>query len=85
MASTELTLVVAATLTNGIGLKGGLPWRMPREMAYFAKVTTSTAGAGRAKNAVIMGRKSWESIPQKFRPLKDRLNVVISRQIDYDL
>jgi dihydrofolate reductase len=79
-ASPQLTLVVAATLANGIGAQGALPWRLPREMAYFAKVTReggpTTEGI---PNAVIMGRKTWESIPRKFRPLKDRLNVVISR------
>lgn len=50
-------------------------------MAYFAKVT----GGGSKKNAVIMGRKSWEGIPDKFRPLKGRVNVVISRQEDYSM
>lgn len=52
-------------------------------MAYFARVT-STAPEGR-KNAVIMGRKTWESIPANFRPLSKRLNVVISRNKDYEL
>ncbi|KKA28125.1 hypothetical protein TD95_000990 [Thielaviopsis punctulata] len=82
MAVPELTLIVAATKSMGIGAKGTLPWTgLKKEMAYFARVTKrvpSTAPAG-AINAVIMGRKTWESIPPRFRPLKDRLNVVISR------
>lgn len=79
-----LTLIVAATRTNGIGISSrGLPWRLSAEMAYFVRVT-SAAPAGKT-NAVVMGRKSWESIPTKFRPLKNRLNVVISSQHDYDL
>ncbi|QRV76318.1 dihydrofolate reductase domain-containing protein [Ceratobasidium sp. AG-Ba] len=88
----QLTLVVAATLNNGIGVRGGLPWRLPREMAYFAQVTKSAgisssdpSSIQQEKNAVIMGRKSWESIPTKFRPLKDRLNVVISSQRELEL
>lgn len=79
----ELTLIAAATLTNGIGINGGLPWRLPKEMAYFAKATTTAPQ--RATNAVIMGRKSWESIPLKYRPLPQRFNVVVSRTPQYDL
>jgi dihydrofolate reductase len=76
-----LTLIVATTSNLGIGLKGALPWRLRSEMQYFARVTTRVApnSPNGSKNAVIMGRKTWESIPTKFRPLKNRLNVVISR------
>jgi len=80
---TKLTLIVAATVSNGIGQNARLPWRLPREMAYFARVT-SNAPEG-SMNAVVMGRNTWESIPTKFRPLKDRVNVVISRNASYDL
>lgn len=79
----HLTIIVAATKTNGIGQHGKLPWRLSKEMAYFARVT-STAPEER-KNAVIMGRKTWESIPANFRPLSKRLNVVISHSKDYEL
>lgn len=78
---TSLTLIVAATLANGIGQGSRLPWRLPQEMAYFARVTTA-APEGSA-NAVIMGRNTWESIPPKFRPLKQRKNIVISSNADY--
>ncbi|KAF1987960.1 hypothetical protein K402DRAFT_428524 [Aulographum hederae CBS 113979] len=82
-----LTLIVAATSkTFGIGKNGSLPWRLKAEMKYFARVTTrvpSTA-ASNARNAVIMGRKTWESIPPKFRPLKDRVNVVLSKSGNID-
>lgn len=77
----SFTLIVAATLSNGIGQSARLPWRLPQEMAYFARVTTA-APAG-TKNAVIMGRNTWESIPPKFRPLKERVNVVISSNAEY--
>jgi dihydrofolate reductase len=73
-------MIVAATATTrGIGRGGALPWRLPGDMAYFKKATIGTTAAGR-QNAVIMGRVTWESIPAKFRPLPDRLNVIITRQ-----
>jgi dihydrofolate reductase len=74
-----LTIIVAATRSMGIGLRGSLPWQgLKNEMAYFARVTSSSPVPGET-NAVIMGRKTWQSIPPKFRPLKNRVNVVISR------
>lgn len=81
----SLTLIAAMTRANGIGVSGGLPWRLSKEMAHFRRATSVTgepaasSGAKREqRNAVIMGRKTWESIPGKFRPLKGRINVVIS-------
>jgi len=90
MLPVELTLIVAAMRNMGIGRAGTLPWTgLKQEMAYFARVTKRTSTlAGQdssdtvspvTKNAVIMGRKTWHSIPGKFRPLKGRLNVVLSR------
>lgn len=82
MLPLELTLVLAATRDMGIGLRGTLPWTgLKKEMAYFARVTKRLPPSVESPvmNAVIMGRKTWESIPPKFRPLKGRLNVVISR------
>jgi len=90
----NLTLIVAATPKNGIGKNGALPWPMlKKEMAYFARVTkrvpattssstssTSNDSTSRRQNAVLMGRKTYLSIPPKFRPLKDRTNIVISSQ-----
>ncbi|TFK57103.1 hypothetical protein OE88DRAFT_1722112 [Heliocybe sulcata] len=78
-----LTLIVAATRNNGIGRNGGLPWRLPQEMKYFARVTTE-APEGHI-NATIMGRNTWESIPPKFRPLRNRINVVVSHNKEYQL
>ncbi|KAK7468876.1 dihydrofolate reductase [Stygiomarasmius scandens] len=79
----RLTLIVAATRTNGIGKEARLPWQLPKEMSYFANVTTN-APEGK-KNAVIMGRKTWESIPKKYRPLPKRINFIVSRKEDYVL
>lgn len=82
MPPLELTLVLAATRDMGIGMRGTLPWTgLKKEMAYFARVTKRLPSSVEppALNAVIMGRRTWESIPPKFRPLKGRLNIVISR------
>jgi dihydrofolate reductase len=75
------SIVVAADERRGIGKAGGLPWRLPAEMAYFKRLT-SEAAAGQ-QNAVIMGRATYESIAPKFRPLANRLNVVLSREPSY--
>lgn len=84
----SLTLILAATPSLGIGKGGTLPWpQLKKEMGYFARVTKrvstpSSTGGKRRVNAVLMGRKTWDSIPPKFRPLKDRLNIVITRNAD---
>jgi dihydrofolate reductase len=76
--SRRFSIVVAAAANSGIGRAGQLPWRLPGDLAFFKRVTSQVTGAGR--NAVIMGRKTWDSIPSKFRPLPGRLNIVISSQ-----
>merc|ERR1719225_2033744 len=79
----KFNLIVAACGKSlGIGLNGELPWRLKSEMKYFAETTSRTTDPDKI-NAVIMGRKTWESIPLKFRPLKNRFNVVLSRQPNY--
>ena len=75
----SFTIIVAATSSRlGIGLKGSLPWRLKKEMAYFKSVTIHNPE--NLTNVVIMGRKCWESIPSKFRPLPNRHNIVLSRK-----
>lgn len=70
-----INIVVAITGNGGIGLKGGLPWpHLKTDMALFSKRTT-----GRGRNAVLMGKNTWFSIPENRRPLKNRKNIVISR------
>jgi len=72
-------------LLLGIGHRGGLPWNLPGDMKHFRDVTTATVDDGSSssnnnkKNAVVMGRRTWESITPKFRPLKGRINVVLTR------
>lgn len=64
----------------GIGKNNDLPWRLGGDLRYFAKITI---GAG--NNAVLMGRNTWISLPEKFRPLPGRLNAVLSPENDLDL
>jgi dihydrofolate reductase len=77
----KFEIVVAADEARGIGRQGGLPWKLPGDMALFKRLT-SEAPEGQV-NAVVMGRKTYESIPPRFRPLRGRLNVVLSRQPDF--
>ncbi|KAF7117409.1 hypothetical protein CNMCM5793_006354 [Aspergillus hiratsukae] len=84
--SQPLTLIVATTpirttenLRLGIGLNGTLPWpRIKTDMAFFARVTSRPPRPG-TTNAIIMGRKTYDSLPQHLRPLAKRVNVVVSR------
>jgi dihydrofolate reductase len=66
-----IALVVAwAGRDRVIGRDGGLPWRLPSDMQHFKELTTG--------GTVVMGRRTWESIPDRFRPLPDRRNIVLS-------
>lgn len=75
-----LTIMVAATPDNGIGQGGKIPWHIRKDLSCFSHVT-SAAPDGKF-NALIMGRGTWESLPG---PLKNRLNVVLSRYSEYPL
>ena len=68
-------IIVAATKKFGIGLNNKLPWRIPEDLKHFSKTTI-----GKGNNAIIMGRKTWESIGSK--PLPKRHNIIISTTID---
>ncbi|CAH1425899.1 unnamed protein product [Lactuca virosa] len=77
-------VVVAATKTMGIGKDGKLPWRLPSDLKFFKNLTMTTADPAK-KNAVIMGRKTWESIPVQHRPLPGRLNVILTRSESFHI
>ncbi|KAI3969903.1 hypothetical protein MKX01_038371 [Papaver californicum] len=77
-------VVVAATRSMGIGKDGKLPWRLPSDLKFFKEVTMGTSDPSK-KNAVVMGRKTWESIPMEYRPLPGRLNVVLTRSGSFDI
>ena len=70
-----LHLIYARSRNNVIGVNGDLPWHLPEDLAHFKQTTLG--------QPVIMGRVTWQSIPEKFRPLSGRTNVVVSRQHDF--
>ncbi|CAK7346329.1 unnamed protein product [Dovyalis caffra] len=76
-------VVVAATRDMGIGKDGKLPWRLPSDIKFFKEITLATSDPGK-RNSVLMGRKTWESIPLKYRPLPGRLNVVLTRSFEIE-
>ncbi|TIC73253.1 hypothetical protein E3Q00_03135 [Wallemia mellicola] len=83
----NLNVIVAATIENGIGLSNSnsMPWRLSNELKFFAKVTSTKLETQEDPNVVIMGRKVWDSIPQKFKPLRNRQNVILSRTNDLQI
>jgi len=71
-----LAMVVAMDKNRLIGADNGLPWRLPDDMQWFVQQTMG--------KPVIMGRKTYESIPAKFRPLQGRHNIVLTREQSYE-
>ncbi len=67
-----ISLIAALTQNRVIGKNNDLPWSLPDDMKYFMETTMN--------HHVIMGRKNWDSIPPKFRPLPKRVNIVVTRQ-----
>jgi len=77
----RFNIIVAHSFPKyGIGKDNGIPWMLKKDLAHFKNITTSVPEDGRIRymNAVVMGRKTWDSIPEQFKPLKDRLNIVIT-------
>jgi dihydrofolate reductase len=72
-----LTLIAAVARNGAIGKNNGLLWRLPEDMQRFKALTVG--------HTVLMGRKTWESLPPKFRPLPERHNIVVSRNGGYHL
>jgi dihydrofolate reductase/thymidylate synthase len=75
-------MVAAADEDRGLGKDGELPWKLPGDMAFFKRITSDTRDSAK-RNAVIMGRKTWETIPPRYQPLDGRLNAVVTRNADY--
>lgn len=69
-------MMVACTADGGIGKDGKIPWYCSKDLKYFQKITTTCSTEGK-QNAVIMGRRTWESLPK--RPLNNRKNIVLTR------
>jgi dihydrofolate reductase len=71
----RINLIYARAANGVIGKDGVMPWHVPEDMAHFKQLTLGCP--------VIMGRKTWDSLPIKFRPLPGRTNIVITRQPDW--
>jgi dihydrofolate reductase len=72
---TRVGLVWAQSTSGVIGRGGDIPWRVPEDLARFKQVTMG--------HTVVMGRRTWDSLPARVRPLPGRRNVVLSRQTDF--
>ncbi|WP_308220693.1 MULTISPECIES: dihydrofolate reductase [unclassified Microbacterium] len=72
IAGTRIGLIWAEAEDGVIGAGGTMPWHVPEDLAHFKEVTLGAP--------VVMGRRTWESLPERFRPLPGRENVVITRQ-----
>ncbi len=72
---TGVSLIVAMDRKQGIGKDNDLMWHLPRDMKFFKSMTEN--------QVVIMGRKNYDSIPEKYRPLPNRLNVIITRNSEF--
>jgi dihydrofolate reductase len=70
-----VSLVAAMARGCVIGRDGGIPWRLPADMVRFRELTMG--------HPVIMGRRTWESLPDQFRPLPGRGNIVVTRNRDW--
>ncbi|ALK88636.1 dihydrofolate reductase [Limnohabitans sp. 63ED37-2] len=71
----KLHLIYARARNGVIGKDNQMPWHLPEDLAHFKRVTLG--------QPVIMGRKTWDSLPARFRPLPGRTNIVITRQPDW--
>lgn len=71
----KLHLIWAQSRKGVIGVNGTLPWHLPEDLAHFKRTTLGAP--------VIMGRKTWDSLPPRFRPLPGRVNIVVTRQPDW--
>ena len=80
--SVSFHLIVAHDTHLGIGINNTIPWRLSEDMAFFKHTTVSTKDSAK-QNSVIMGRKTWESLPASFRPLPDRHNIIVTSQQTY--
>lgn len=80
----KFKIIAAMDIERGIGKNGRIPWKLNGDMRGFKERTTWTLNPEKS-NLVVMGRKTWESLPNKFRPLPNRINVVLTRNNKYKL
>jgi len=73
--TSRIGLIWAEAHDGVIGAQGGMPWHVPEDLAHFKRTTLGAP--------VVMGRRTWESFPARFRPLPGRRNIVVTRQEDW--
>jgi len=77
MKKKTMNMIVAISGEKRVmGKNGSIPWQIPEDLQYFKKITSGSI--------VIMGRKTWESLPSQYRPLPDRENIVLTRDTDFN-
>ena len=74
-AAPRVGLIWAEARGGVIGAAGGMPWHVPEDLAHFKRTTDGAP--------VVMGRRTWDSLPPRFRPLPGRANIVVTRQSDW--
>lgn len=75
------SLIVAEEYeTHGIGKSGSIPWKIPQDLLYFKKITTEVENS-----VVIMGRKTWDSLPLSSKPLPNRINMILSSTLSSEI
>jgi dihydrofolate reductase len=75
VTASPVVLVWAQTPSGVIGANNTIPWHLPEDLAHFKAATMG--------RAVVMGRKTWDSLPERNRPLPGRRNIVVTRQPDW--
>jgi len=76
----NFSIIAAVDQNLGIGINNRLPWHLPSDLKHFNEITT-----GNKKNAVVMGLNTWKSLPEKFRPLPNRINIILSKNPEMNL
>lgn len=77
--NTKLNIILALDSENGLWKNWDLAWKIREDMIHFSEITTWNK-----KNAVIMGRKTWNSIPEKYKPLPNRINCILSTKFIWE-
>lgn len=72
-----LTLIAAVAKNGVIGMDNAIPWHLPEDFAHFKETTSG--------HTVVMGSNTWASLPEKFRPLPNRLNIIISKKLEREI
>ncbi len=79
----NFSMILAVDSKNWLGKNNDLAWKLSSDLKHFKNITSKTKDLAKY-NAVIMWRKTWESIPAKYRPLPDRINCILSRSLKYE-